>query len=206
MAKGKKESDVSDNGALFSNELEQKVARLIYENESLKAQLASSSTNYEELVLKFDIVLDHNDELTKKIEALELKATSSNASTLYFEKSKMDTSTSCFDVNAKPHSPLCKPFVSWYEESCREEEIEVLKQEVDRLKKDVARLQGQREQAQPSQDNRLKVVKKLEESQTVVCFFCNKEGHKSYMYKLKRREQAIKREGKLKKAVTPKAP
>ncbi|WVZ53699.1 hypothetical protein U9M48_004604 [Paspalum notatum var. saurae] len=54
-------------------------------------------------------------------------------------------------------------------------------------------------------DNRPKVVKKLE-SQTVVCFFCNKEGHKSYMCKLKRREEAIKREGKQKKAVTPKTP
>ncbi|WVZ84531.1 hypothetical protein U9M48_031557 [Paspalum notatum var. saurae] len=206
MAKGKNESDVSDNGALFSNELEQKVARLIYENESLKAQLASSSTNYEELVLKFDMVLDHNDELTKKIEALELKATSSNASTLSFEKSKKNASISCFDLNAKPHSPFCKPFVSWYEETCREEEIEVLQQEVDRLKKHVTRLQGQREQAQPSQDHRLKVVKNLEESQTVVCFFCNKEGHKSYMCRLKRKEEANKREGKQKKSVTPKAP
>ncbi|WVZ63990.1 hypothetical protein U9M48_013576 [Paspalum notatum var. saurae] len=206
MAHGKSESDVSNDGALSPNELEQQVARLICENKSLKTQLASSSTNYEELVLKFDMVLDHNDELTKKIEALELKATSSNASTLSFEKSKKDASTSCFDLIAKPHSPPCKPFVSWYEETCREEEFEVLKQEVDRLKKDVARLQGQREQAQSSQDNRLKVVKKLEESQTMVCFFCNKEGHKFYMCKLKRREEAIKREGKLKKAVTPKAP
>ena len=108
--------------------------------------MASSSTNYEELVLKFDMVLDHNDELTKKVEALELKATSSNASTLSFEKSKKDASISCFDLNAKPHSPLCKPFVSWYEETCREEKNEVFKQEVDRLMKDVARVQGQREQ------------------------------------------------------------
>ncbi|WVZ93702.1 hypothetical protein U9M48_039662 [Paspalum notatum var. saurae] len=166
MAKGKNESDVSDDGALSPNELEQKVARLICENESLKAQLASSSRNYEELVLKFDIVLDHNDELTKKIEALELKATS---------------------------------------KTCREEEIEVLKQEVDRLMQNVARLQGQREHAQPSQDNRPKVVKKLEEIQTVVCFFCNKEGHTSYMCRLKKKEEANKREGKQKKSVTPKA-
>ena len=154
--------------------------------------------------LSCDMVLDHNDELTKKIEALELKATSSDASTLSFEKTKKDASTSCFDLNVKPHSPPCKPFVSWYEETCREEEIEVLKQEVDRLKKDAARLQGQKEQAQPSQDNRLKVVKKLEESQTVVCSFCNKEGHKSYMCRLKRKEDANKR-GKKKKSVTPKA-
>lgn len=55
-------------------------------NKSLKDQLASSSTNYEELVLKFDMVVDHNDELTKKIEALELKATCTHASTLSFEK------------------------------------------------------------------------------------------------------------------------
>jgi len=121
MAQGKNESDVSNDGALSPNELEQQVARLICENKSLKAQLASSSTNYEELVLKFDMVLDHNDELTKKIEALELKATSSDASTSSFEKSKMDTSTSCLDLFDKPHSPLCKPFVSWYEETCREE-------------------------------------------------------------------------------------
>ncbi|WVZ97059.1 hypothetical protein U9M48_042622 [Paspalum notatum var. saurae] len=206
MAQGKNESDVCNGGDLSHNELEQQEARLICKNKSLKAQLASSSTNYEELVLKFDMVLDHNDELTKKVEALELKATSSDASTLSFEKSKKDASTSCFDLNAKPHSPFCKLFISWYEETCMEEEIEVLKQEVNRLKKDVARQQGQRKQAQPSQDNLLKVVKKLEESQTVVCFFCNKEGHKSYMCRLKRKEEANKRERKQKKSVTPKAP
>ena len=39
-----------------------------------------------------------------------------------------------------------------------------------------------------------------------MCFFCNKEGHKSYMCRLKRKEEANKREGKQKKSVTPKAP
>ncbi|WVZ77094.1 hypothetical protein U9M48_024995 [Paspalum notatum var. saurae] len=212
MAKGKNENDVCDDDALSHNELEQ-VARLFCENKSLKAQLACSSTKYEELVFKFDMVLDHNDELTKKIEALELKATSSDAFTLSFEKSIMDASTSCFDLIDKPHSPLCKRFVSWYEETCREEvaiENEVLKQKVDWLMKDVARLQGQREQAQPSQDNRpkvvTKVVTKLEESKIVACFLCNKEGHKSYMCRSKSKEEAKKREGKQKKSVTPKEP
>jgi len=92
MAKGK--SDVSDDDdapsydELVSLVREQRVAiiGLKCKNKSLKDQLASSSTNYEELVLKFDMVVDHNDELTKKIEALELKATCTHASTLSFEK------------------------------------------------------------------------------------------------------------------------
>ncbi|WVZ79898.1 hypothetical protein U9M48_027423 [Paspalum notatum var. saurae] len=112
-------------------------------------------------------------------------------------RKSFSTSHKCLMAEGKNESD---PFVSWYEE------IEVLNQEVDHLKKDVARLQGQREQAQPSQDNCLKVVKKFEESQPVVCFFCNKEGHKSYIVKLKRKEEANKKEGKQKKSVTPKAP
>ena len=85
-------------------------------------------------------------------------------------------------------------------------ENEVLKQEVDQLMKDVARLQSQREQAQPSQDNRPKVVKKLEESQTVVCFLCNKEGHKSYMCRIKNKGRPRRERENKKKTVTPKAP
>ena len=55
-----------------------------------------------------------------------------------------------------------------------------------------------KEQAQPSQDNRSKVVNKLEEDQTVVCYFCHKEGHKSYMCKSKRIEDERKRREKAK--------
>ena len=81
MAKGKNESDLSDDDTLSYDELDslahgQQVAlgELICKNKNLKDQLASSSSNYEELLLKFEMVMNHNDELTKKDEALELKA------------------------------------------------------------------------------------------------------------------------------------
>ena len=95
---------------------------------------------------------------------------------------KKDASTSCIDLIFESHSPLCK---SWYESVTIDElasENEKLKQEVQQLKMDLTTM---KKQAQPSQDNRSKVVNKLEEGQTVVCFICHKEGHKSYMCKSK---------------------
>ena len=35
------------------------------------------------------------------------------------------------------------------------------------------------------QDNTVKGVKKLDEGQTIVCYMCHKEGHKSYVCKVK---------------------
>ena len=57
-------------------------------------KLASSSSNYKELAENFNMIIDHNDELTKKIEILEqTKATSKRASTS-ISKSEKVVSTS----------------------------------------------------------------------------------------------------------------
>ena len=57
-------------------------------------------------------------------------------------------------------------------------ENEQLKQDVARLTKDLDQVKGKTEHAQPHQDNTIKGVKKLDEWATVVCYVCQKEGHK----------------------------
>ena len=66
-------------------------------------------------------------------------------------------------------------------------ENDELKQEIERLMTDLRRLKGKytQEQVQPSQDNTSAGVKKLEKGETVTCFKCHKEGHKSYQCKEK---------------------
>ena len=64
-------------------------------------------------------------------------------------------------------------------------ENEQLKQEVACLTKDLTQVKGKTEQVQPHQDNTIKGVKKLDEGETVVCYVCHKEGHKSYECKVK---------------------
>jgi hypothetical protein len=64
-------------------------------------------------------------------------------------------------------------------------ENEKLKQELARLTKDLTQVKGKTKQAQLHQDNTIKVVKKLDKGQTVVCYVCHKEGHKSYECKVK---------------------
>ena len=59
-------------------------------------------------------------------------------------------------------------------------ENEQLKQEVAHLTKDLTQVQGKIEQAQLYQDNTVKGVKKVNEGQIVVCYVCDKEGHKFY--------------------------
>ena len=73
-------------------------------------------------------------------------------------------------------------------------EIEQLKQEVARLTKDLTQVQGKTEQAQLHQDNTIKGVKKLDEGQTMVCYVCHMEGHKSYECKVKNGGGAKKKE------------
>ena len=75
-------------------------------------------------------------------------------------------------------------------------ENELLKQEVARPTKDLTQVKGKTEQAQLHQDNTIKRVKKLDEGQTVVCYVCHKEGHKSYECKVKNRGGAKKKEKK----------
>src|SRR6185503_15413865 len=66
-------------------------------------------------------------------------------------------------------------------------ENDELKQEVERLYTDLRWLKGKytQEQAQPSQDNTSAGVKKHEKGETVTCFKCCKEDHKSYQCKEK---------------------
>ena len=78
---------------------------------------------------------------------------------------------------------------------------EQLKQEVARLTKDLTQVRGKMEQAQLHQDNTIKGVKKLDEGQTVVCYVCHKEGHKSYECKMKNGGGAKKKEKKANKQV-----
>ena len=69
-----------------------------------------------------------------------------------------------------------------------------LKQDVARLTKDLTQVNSKMEQAQLHQDNTVKGVKKLDEGQTVVCYVCHKEGHKSYECKVKNGGGAKKKE------------
>ena len=58
----------------------------------------------------------------------------------------------------------------------------------------MTQVKGKTEQAQHHQDNTVKGVKKFDEGQTVVCYMCHKEGHKSYECKVKNGEGAKKKE------------
>ena len=73
-------------------------------------------------------------------------------------------------------------------------ENEQLKQEVSHLTKDLTQVIGKTEQVQLHQDNTVKGVKKLDEGQTVVCYVCHKDGHKSYECKVKNGGGAKKKE------------
>ena len=53
--------------------------------------------------------------------------------------------------------------------------------------------------SQLHQDNTVKGVKKLDEGQTMVCYICHKEGHKSYECKMKNGGGAKKKEKKANK-------
>ena len=77
-------------------------------------------------------------------------------------------------------------------------ENDELKQEVERLMADLRRLKdkGTQGQVQPSQDNTSAGVKKLEKGETVTCFKCHKEGHKSYQCKEKEGQAKGKENGK----------
>ena len=57
-------------------------------------------------------------------------------------------------------------------------------------------VKGKIEQAQHHQDNTVKGVKKLDEGQTMVCYVCHKEGHKSYECKVNNEGGAKKKEKK----------
>jgi hypothetical protein len=206
MAKGMSDSDVSDDDSspsfeeLVEHVRSQEVAikKLVSKNKELKEKLASSSSNYQELVEKFDMVIDHNDELSKKLELLEsTKTTSKSASKVFEEKPKMDASTSCIDLIDESCSPSCNESVILETiDDLIAQENEELKQEVERLSKDLKKLKGKEKasecKGQPSQDNRPKMVKKLEKGSTATCYSCHQKGHKSYECKNKKKGEEKK--------------
>ena len=125
---------------------------------------------------------------------------------------KKDASTFCNDLCLD--SSLCNQV--YVEKVCVEKvvvdtctqevamENEQLKQEVAHLTKDLTQVKGKMEQAQYHQDNTVKGVKKFDEGQTMVCYVCHKEGHKSYECKVKNGGGAKKREKtKRKQASSP---
>ena len=82
-------------------------------------------------------------------------------------------------------------------DTCTQEvakENEQLKQEVSHLTKDLTQVKGKAKQAQLHQDNTIKGVKKLDEGQTVVCYMCHKECHKSFECKMKNEGGAKKKD------------
>jgi hypothetical protein len=143
----------------------------------------------------------HCDELTNKVANLEAVGTipteAPKKNSLIFDMPKKDASTSCNDLCLD--SPFCDQvcFEKVVVETCSQEvamENEQLKQEVALLTKDLTQVKGKTEQAQLHQDNTVKGVKKLDEGQSVVCYVCHMEGHKSYECKVKNGRGAKKKE------------
>ncbi|MDN3212555.1 hypothetical protein QCB48_10925, partial [Haemophilus sp. SZY H51] len=120
---------------------------------------------------------------------------------------KKDASTSCIDL-FDLYSPTCKQACveNVIVDTCTQEvamENELLRQEVARLTKELTQAKGKTKQTQTHQDNTIKGVKKLDEEQTVVCYVCHKEGHKSYECKVKHGRKRRKRKTKSKQASSP---
>jgi len=94
--------------------------------------------------------------------------------------SKVDASTSCFDLIDESNPCNEKCFEDVIVESCDDhiaKENDELKQEVERLMRDLARLKGEsiESNVQPSQYNHEDMAKKLEKGSTVKCFKCHKK-------------------------------
>ena len=143
------------------------------------------------MLAKIETMCKHCDELTNKVanlEAVGSNHTEAPKKSSIFDMPKNDASTSCNDLYLD--SPLCNQVCveKVVVDTCTQEvamENEQLKQEVARLTKDLTQVKGKTEQAQHHQDNTIKRVKKLDEGQTMVCYVCHKEGHKSYECKVK---------------------
>jgi FtsZ-binding cell division protein ZapB len=161
--------------------------QLLKKNEKLKEKLASAQDAYKSLLAKMETICKHCDVLTNKVANLEAIGTTPTevpkTKSSIFEMPIKDASTSCNDLCLD--SLLCDQVCveKVVIETCTQEvamENEQLKQEVARLTKDLTQVKGKMEQTQLHQDNTIKGVKKLDEGQTVVCYVCHKEGHKSY--------------------------
>ena len=162
--------------------------QLVKKNEKLKEKLTSSQDAYKSLLAKMEIMCKHCDELTNKVANLEAVKNTPTKASKRNDIIKKDASTSCNDLYLD--SPLCNQACveKVIVDTCTQEvvkENEQLKQEVVRLTKDLTQVKGKAKQTQLHQDNTVKGVKKLDEGQTVVCYVCHKEGHKSYECKVK---------------------
>jgi hypothetical protein len=146
MAKGMNDSDVSDDDSCPSiHELvdlvrtqEVAITRLLSKNKELKGKLASSSSNYKELAEKIDMIIDQNNELTKKIELLEQTITIYKKASKSIIETKKDASTSCIDLIDESSSLSCN-------EICVENVVvetcdDLIAQENNKLKQEVTRL------------------------------------------------------------------
>ena len=176
--------------------------QLLKKNKKLKKKLASSQEVYNSLLAKMETMCKHYDELTNKVTKLEAVGTTPTKAfkkSSIFNMSKKDASTSCNDLCLD--SSLCNQVCveKVVVDTCTQEvakENEQLKQEVARLTKNLTQVKGKVKQTQLHQDNTAKGVKKLNEGQTVVCYVCHKEGHKSYECKVKNGGGAKKKEKK----------
>ncbi|WVZ94084.1 hypothetical protein U9M48_040022 [Paspalum notatum var. saurae] len=130
---------------------------------------ASFVSRYENLLNKFNLLDKEHGKLKKQFEDLDLK---------------YESLTNSLDASIHCATPCAIPIVK-----------------VKRLRADLRRLKGKvaQEQVQPPQDNPSKGVKKLEKRETVTCFKCYKEGHKSYQCKEEKAQQKSKSNNKSKK-------
>ena len=115
---------------------------------------------HEELKFKIESITKINDSLETKQSTLSINSIS-----------KVDASTSCFDLIDESNPCNEKSYENVVVESCDNliaKENDELKQEVQRLMKDLASLKGKsiKSNVQPSQDNREDMVKKLEKGST----------------------------------------
>jgi hypothetical protein len=159
---------------------------LVKKNEKLKAKLASSQVAIENLLEKMEILSIHNNELTSKLENI---GSTPGASLVGIPKIvKKYASTSCLDLIDDSNSSNQVLVENIFIETCSNDialENGLLKQEVARLGKALYDKKDKAKQTQPLQDNTTAGVNKLVEGETVVCWLCHKEGHKSYQCKVK---------------------
>jgi hypothetical protein len=133
-----------------------------------------------------EILSIHNSELTTKLEN-----TGSTLGVSLIEITKIikkDASTSCLDLiddSIPCNQVVVKNVVI---ETCSGEvalENELLKEEMASLGKALYDKKGKAKQSQPPKDNTTAEMNKAVEGETMVCWLCQKEGHKSYQCKAK---------------------
>jgi DNA-directed RNA polymerase subunit L len=151
------------------------------------ATLDSSQEAIKNLLEKMEILSIHNNELTIKLENNANTLEASLVETL--ETIKNNVATSYLDlIDVNPNSCNQVLIKNVIVETCSNEiamENELLRKEVACLGKALYDKKDKAKQTQPRQDNTTEGVNKLDKVETVVCWICHKEGHKSYQCKEK---------------------